>query len=604
MLALSFSTTIIAGFLSLMIVAIALIFYFRKNKAHGASEQFSLCMQESLGVVTDAVVIVNASGMIQYVNGSAETLLLCEQRSVLGKNFWSLYELLNGTTKKKITNLLEGVTKRMEQDYSLLLQDKKPISTHIIVTPVNFLSTTTENQSYALVIQDISRSRLLESKLTFLESSDQLTHLPNRKAIEVRLTHALADARKHTAKHVLCYISLDKIKNVSDMSGHAAVEALTVQLVSLLRRFVPNKNDVLARVGGDDFAILYREQEAPVVLKIAEAMREAIQKFVFKWNGEEHQVTASIGLLLIHQKTTANAVGMLSDADIASRIARSKGGNRIVPFNPKDQAVTERKGNLNWIKKIKEALEQNRFRLVSQPIHPIAFSPTDMPFFHYETLIRLFDEEGNFIPPDEFLPAAEQHGMMMEIDKWVIHEAFRNLQLIKQKNPLPVFSINLSGQSVNESKFLDFVLNEMKTMRVNPKMICFEITESVAVDSMDKAMKFMNTFKDLGCSFSLDDFGTGISSYAYLKKLPVDYLKIDGVFVKDMVNDEISQEMVRSINQVGHVMGLEIIAEYVENDEIIAMLNEIGVDYGQGYGISRPLPIDEVVNMHQMENAG
>jgi len=571
----------------------------------GAAEEFSICMQESLGVVTEAVVIVNASNMIQYVNGSAEALLQCEQRSVLGKTFLGLYELHHSTTKKKTEDILSGVTKKTEQEYTLTLQDKKTkIATHIIVTPVNFIGNSSTNQSYALVIQDVSQSKLLESKLTFLESSDQLTHLPNRKAIEVKLTHALADARKHTAKHVLCYISLDKIKNVSDTSGHAAVEVLTVQMVSLLRKFAPGKHDVLARVGGDDFAILYREQEAGVVLKIVEALREGIQNFVFKWNGEEHQITASIGLLLIHQKTTSTAVGMLSDADIACRIARSKGGNRVVPFNPADDDVKERKGNLSWIKKIKEALEQNRFRLVSQPIHPIAFNPQDMPFFHYETLIRLFDEDGNQIPPDEFLPAAEQHGMMMEIDKWVVHEAFRKLQLIKQKNPLPVFSINLSGQSVNEPTFLDFVLNEMKSMRVNPQMICFEITESVAVDSMDLALKFMNTFKNLGCSFSLDDFGTGISSYAYLKELPVNYLKIDGVFVKDILNDEVSQEMVRSINQVGHVMGLEIIAEYVENDDIIAMLNEIGVDYGQGYGISRPIPIDEVVAMHQMETAG
>jgi len=587
--------TIIVG---LLLFIAAAFYYLKKRQAEDAVEQSSLCLQKSLGIVSDAVTIVSASGMIQYVNKNAEDLLHCEQRSVLGKNFWSLYSLLDHRTKQPVDYLLDGLTKTFEQDFFLVLQDKQKILTHITIHPIDFSASISMKQSYALVIKDRSEQDSLALRFNYLENYDQVTALPNRRYIEIQLHHALADSRKHGAQHVFCYISLDKTKNISDMAGHSAVETLIVQIAKHLKTFKTTKHDVLARVSSEEFAILYRETEPSAVVKHISRLRQSISEFEFKWQDTQHPVSASIGFLLIHAKS-ASATAILSDADIASRIARAQGGNRVALFKPNDPAVLARKGNLVWVRRIKQALEQNRFCLFSQPIHPIAFNTNDMPFFHYETLIRLFDEKGDPIPPDNFLPAAEEQGMMLDIDKWVVHEAFRNLKLIKQISPLPVFSINLSGQSVNEAAFLDFILHEIKTMEVNPQMICFELTESVAVNSLETAMQFMQTLKDLGCRFSLDDFGTGVSSYAYLRQLPINYLKIDGIFIKDIVTDEISQEMVRSIKQIGHVMGLEIIAEYVENNEIVEVLNEIGIDYGQGYGISRPMPIDEVVATHQ-----
>ena len=448
------------------------------------------------------------------------------------------------------------------------------------------------------MIQDTSEKKILESKLNYLDSYDALTRLPNRKSIEVTLKHALADVRKHAATHVFCYISLDKIKSVTDTAGHSAGDALISQVSEVLRPFVKSSRDVLARVSNDDFAILYREKEPGPTLNLIKEILKAIEDFEFAWQGNKFKITASIGFLLVHKNTSTTPSQVLSDADIASRIAREKGGNRSFIFHPNDDEVLARKGDIVWVRRIKDAIKNNMFRLYSQPIHPLAVDHGSMPFFHYETLIRLFDNEGNQIPPDDFLPSAEQQGMMMDIDKWVVSEALRNLKKITQTKPLPIFSINLSGQSINEPQFLDFVVREIQSAGVNPHMICFEVTESVAVNDMGLAMKFIQSLKELGCSFSLDDFGTGVSSYGYLRELPVDYLKIDGIFVKDMENDPVSQEMVRSINQVGHVMGLEVIAEYVENDEIIRILNEIGVDYGQGYGISRPIPIEDVVRTH------
>lgn len=569
--------------------------------ASGNSEQFTLCMQKSLSVVRDAVVLVDGLGTIQFLNKNAEELLKSRQRSVLGKNFWALYSLLDNKTQKPVANILEGVTTQFSEDYTLVISQQQELATNILVSPINFIDDRPDKLSYALVIQDISEKKILESKLNFLDNYDAATRLPNRKSIELSLKHALGDVKKHSATHVFCYVSIDRIKNVTDTAGHSAGDALITQVSEVLRSSVNSSRDILARVSNDDFAILYREKEPGPALELIKEVRKKIEEFQFVWQGNKFQVTASIGFLLIHKKTSTSPSQIMSDADIASRIAREKGGNRVFIFRPNDDDVVARKGDITWVMRIRKAIKEDMFRLYSQPIHPLAVDSHSVPFFHYETLIRLFDEDGNQIPPDEFLPSAEQQGMMIEIDQWVVREAIRNLKLITQKTPLPVFSINLSGQSINEPQFLDFVLREIKSADINPHMICFEVTESVAVSDVGLAMKFIKSLKELGCSFSLDDFGTGVSSYGYLKELPVDYLKIDGTFVKDIETDPVSQEMVRSINQVGHVMGLEVIAEYVENDEIIQILNEIGVDYGQGYGISRPIPIDQVVQSHRQQ---
>jgi EAL domain-containing protein (putative c-di-GMP-specific phosphodiesterase class I) len=253
-----------------------------------------------------------------------------------------------------------------------------------------------------------------------------------------------------------------------------------------------------------------------------------------------------------------------------------------------------------WLGRLKKAFEAGNFKLVAQPIHPLNAVEFQHAFHHYETLIRLYDENNQPVAPDEFIPAAEYYSMMPRLDRWVVHNLIQALTQITQKEPLPVFAVNLSGQSLDESDFLKFVLDEIQQANINPAMLCFEITERVAIHNLDLARKFIKTLKDLGCSFSLDDFGTGVSSFGYLKSLPVDYLKIDGSFIKDIINDVVAAEMVRSVNQVGHMMGIKVIAEYVENDQIIQLLREIGVDFGQGYGISKPIPMVDVVKQHRI----
>jgi diguanylate cyclase (GGDEF)-like protein/PAS domain S-box-containing protein len=590
---------VVIGLLLLAIAAAAVFYFFYFLRDNDSDEQRTLCLQKALGVVSEAVVIVNKAGMIQHVNQVAENLLKYEKRSLLGRNFWNMYSLLDANTQRPVVGILDDLNRQASKEYLLVLPHQQELSVNLVTTPINFLSSDINESSFALVFRDISEEKILQSKLAYLETYDALTRLPNLKAIETHIKLALTDAKKHNARHVFCYISLDQFKYITDSVGHAAGDTMISQVAEELRDCIKSERDILARLGVDEFGILYREKEPTPALQMIEHVRKRIEKFKFRRDGEEHQVTASIGFVLLHSKSTG-ATQILSDADIASRVARQKGGNRVFIFRPDDEDVSQRKGNVKWVSRLKHAVESNMFRLFAQPIHPLAVDKFSAPFFHYETLIRLYDEEGNQIPPDEFLPAAEQHGMMMQIDKWVLNEALHQLQKITQKKPLPVFSINLSGQSINEPKFKDYVIAEIKKAGIRPQMICFEITETVAIGDLNLALRFITALKSLGCSFSLDDFGTGVSSYGYLKKLPVDYLKIDGSFVKDLVTDPVSQAMVRSINQVGHVMNLQVIAEYVENNQIIQMLNEIGVDYGQGYGISRPEPIEDAIRRHRL----
>ena len=248
---------------------------------------------------------------------------------------------------------------------------------------------------------------------------------------------------------------------------------------------------------------------------------------------------------------------------------------------------------------LKKAFQENRFRMHAQAIHPLKLEEYKKPFHHYECLIRLTDEKGNNISPDEFIAAAEYYSMMPMLDRWVVKNVLKHLSVIPEQDPLPVFAINLSGQSLNDSEFLSFVQNEIKVSGVHPQMLCFEITEQVAVEDINAINQFIASLKKMGCKFSLDDFGTGISSYSYLRSLDVDYLKIDGSFVKHIANDHVAKTMVQSINQVGHTMNLKIIAEYVENETIVEILREMGVDYGQGYQIAKPCPIEDVIRNHK-----
>jgi len=323
-----------------------------------------------------------------------------------------------------------------------------------------------------------------------------------------------------------------------------------------------------------------------------EKLRNVVRDFQFAWEDKSFSVGVSIGLSLISEMS-GNAVDVLKEADAACYAAKENGRNRVHAFKPDDEELASRQGEMQWVEKIQHGIEQDKFVLYGQVIAPILEEPDGL---HFETLVRYIDDEGRTIPPGAFLPAAERYNMAVALDKWVIGHLFEWLS----DNPafldkLSKCSVNLSGLSMSDESMLGFITEVFERYSIPTHKICFEITETAAIGNLTYATKFINQLRAQGSSFSLDDFGSGLSSFAYLKNLPVDYLKIDGLFVKDILDDKVDLAMVKSINEVGHVMGKKTIAEFVENKQIFDVLHDLGVDYAQGYGIAKPVPLGELL---------
>jgi diguanylate cyclase (GGDEF)-like protein/PAS domain S-box-containing protein len=439
-------------------------------------------------------------------------------------------------------------------------------------------------------VLDISKRKEVEKLLSYQASHDNLTGLVNRREFERRAERMIKSSKEDKKEHAFCFMDLDQFKVVNDRCGHAAGDELLRQLTTTLQKVV-RKRDTLARLGGDEFGLLMEICTLEEACRVATIMQDTIQDFQFLHENNSHRVGVSMGLVPI-SFSTANLNELMKEADAACYLAKDKGRNRIHVHHSDDSEIVQRQGEMQWVMKINQALDENRFCIYAQTITPLDNSAG----LHYEMLIRMLDEKGDVIPPGAFLPAAERYNLISKIDYWVIMHVF---DLLKNN---PIFmeeiefvSINLSGQSLTSSEIQTLVTSLLQKPDFAADKICFEITETAAISNLNQAMKFITTLRGLGCRFALDDFGSGLSSFAYLKNLPVDYLKIDGMFVKDIADDRIDHAMVKSINEIGHVMGMKTIAEFVENDLIRGMLKEIGVDYGQGYGIAKPEPIENLL---------
>ncbi len=446
--------------------------------------------------------------------------------------------------------------------------------------------------------RDATEAHNLSEELSYRSRHDTLTGLVNRHEFEHRLRRALETTRlrrvlsasgARTTEHVLCYLDLDQFKIINDTCGHVAGDELLRQIGALLTDKI-RRRDTVARLGGDEFGVLMEDCSLEQAQRVANSVREAVERFVFQWEDKRFNVGVSIGIAPINQ-LTPSIIAALSAADSACYAAKEQGRNRIHVYREDDVDLARRHGEMQWVERISRALEKNHFRLYYQPIVPI---DGRLEGAHYEFLLRLEDEQGEIVPPGVFLPAAERYNLSIRVDRWVVRESFAWLERHPERmDALHQCSINLSGHSLGDEQFLAFITAQLEARKIPACKICFEVTETAAIANLVRATRFIKALKSLGCLFSLDDFGSGLSSFAYLKNLPVDILKIDGVFVKDIVDDPIDLAMVRSINEIGHVMRKTTVAEFVEDEAILEKLRETGVDYAQGFMVGRPRPVDD-----------
>ncbi len=591
---------IIVLLLLIIVMGTVLISFYRMNKAR-FKDSSDRCQEDAYKSLPEAIVILNAQNKIVYINPEAENMLNCKLRRVMGREYSEVFTLLNTNTRRVLQGILndgERLVNSLRRECLLKTEMNQTLSIELNLIPLMKYEEGEEDH-LLLVLRNITERKALESKLSNLETYDGLTRMLNRKSFDAEVKQLIDNAHKHTSTHVLAYFSIDQFQLINDTVGYASGDTLITSMGELIKKHILKPLDIVGRVGAHDFSVVFCERKLMSAIKSIENILNDVAEYKFMSRGQQYSVTMSAGFVIVDANTTSSTRA-ISEANIACNLANKRGGNLLSAYRSEDADIQKLEGNLEWVMILKKALQQDRFRMHAQPIHPLRIDDFKKPFYHYELLIRLSDENGNPIPPDEFISAAEYYSMMPTLDRWVIKKVFKQLSSIPEQKPLPVFAINLSGQSLNDPQFLDFILKEIKSSGVHPQMLCFEITEQVAVEDITMINALMVSLKALGCKFSLDDFGTGVSSYGYLRSLDVDYLKIDGSFVKNIVNDEVAKTMVQSINQVGHTMNLKVIAEYVENKEIIHLLREMGVDYGQGYEIARPGPLDTVIRNHMI----
>lgn len=557
----------------------------------------------ALDSIADAVITTDAKGNIDQFNQAASKLCGLEGSHNIKQpldKILSFKTILSGNLQANPARQVveTGQALHLYEDIYLICKKNKELAIELSASPIFDLQG--KISGAVLVIKDISKMRALTDELAHQARYDSLTGLLNRYEFENRLEQSITEARRYPDEQTwFCYLDLDQFKIINDTRGHLTGDELLKQVAAKLIS-ITRDVDHVGRMGGDEFTIVLKRCNKETAIKIMERIRNELHAMRFCWDGKCFTITASIGVVEITARS-GNVYDVLKTADTACYIAKEEGRNRIHLFDEDDAVSTQRRGEMEWVHRIYHAIEAQQFVLFYQKIKLL--NNTDQ-MLHGELLLRMRDNDGNIISPYSFIPAAERYNLMPEIDRHVVHLALNTISRYYD-HPLVrdgMFAINLSAQSLSDDKFLDFVLLLLASTRVNPKNLCFEITETAAISNLVKATKFITTLKEKGCLFALDDFGSGLSSFAYLKNLPVDFIKIDGGFVKGMLSSSLDHALVSSVNQIGHVVGIQTIAEFVESTEIEQRLREMGIDFLQGYGIARPEPfnalLDKITTSH------
>jgi diguanylate cyclase (GGDEF)-like protein/PAS domain S-box-containing protein len=550
----------------------------------------------TLHSIVDGVITTDAAGHIEYLNPVAEHYLGWTNAQADGKRLAEVYRVVDERTGKPIETLpltdMQGTGAGEPTAVRLVDRNGRECPVRYSHAPIR--GHDGKVHGMIVVFHDVSQIRAMAQQLIWQASHDSLTGLVNRREFERRLADLIETAKTQRRDHALLFLDLDNFKAVNDTCGHSAGDELLRQLTAVMLTRMRG-SDTLARLGGDEFGALLESCPLEQAVRIANATRETVREFRFVWEGKTFNVGVSIGLVPINAES-GDINQVLADADACCYEAKKGGRDRVQVYRPEEPGYGKRHEELQLVSDINRAFELGQFRLYRQRIAPLGHGPRREP--HYEVLIRMLDRAGNPLPATGFMPAAERYNLLTSIERWVVSSLveFLHRQWVGGKIPREVhdsgergfYSVNISGASINDKSFPDFLRNLLTRYQLPTGLLCFEITETTAISNLSKAAELMHELKGLGCRFALDDFGTGMSSFAYLKYLPVDFLKIAGVFIKDIVADPMDNAIVDSINRISHILGMRTIAESVEDAAILARITELGIDYAQGYFVAEP----------------
>ena len=547
--------------------------------------------QVTLASIGDGVIRTDGRGMVEFMNPAAERLSGWSIHEAYGRHLRDVYRIIDPAT---YTTLLDPVTRCLAEGRFVefpgerMLQPRTghPIAIADSASPI--FNRQGRTLGAVLAFKDVTELRTMESERSFLATHDPLTGLRNRQSFETEVERAVESARTQRRQHTLLLAELDQHRLLLDTSGHFAGDEALKHFGERLQSCMP-AGSVLARIGANDFAVLFVDSPLARGLECARELRESLGRSPFRWQGRPFELTAAIGLAPIHE-ATADGTAALAEADAARFAARQKGGNRIHEFRPGDDAIARRMGELQWAQEIRRAKEDGRFRLYGQHIVPLHPGVESEPMA--EIFLRMISEGGEPVPTAAFIAAAERYQLITQLDRWVVAESLAALAGAGRARGL-TYTVNLSGQSLGDEPFLEHVLQTIDATQADPRRLCFEITETAAIANLSSALRFISALRGMGCRFVLDDFGAGFSSFAYLKNLPVDFLKIDASFTHQLPKDRIQRALVESIQQIARVLGMKTIAEGIEDESTLEILREIGVDYGQGFVLHRPAPLVE-----------
>ncbi len=547
----------------------------------------------TLHSIGDAVITTDADTLVEYMNPTAESLTGLQLSDIIGRPLAAVLALVDEETRYPVESpvlrcLREGAAVDRMDHVIMLCPDGREIDVAPSAAPIH--NRNGIKVGAIMVLHDVGQVRRTARQLSYQANHDPLTNLSNRREFERQMQIALDDVRRDGCSHALCFLDMDQFKVVNDTCGHAAGDELLRRFSTMLRTSTRD-TDVIARLGGDEFGLLLKHCDLPLARRITEDLLDNVRGLRFIWSEHSFDVGVSIGIVPV-LPDHASISEIMSAADVACYAAKDAGRNRIHAYSPGDENLRQRHTEMRWVSRLQQAMEHDRFRLFCQPVVAVAKQGQSAEYF--ELLLRLLDEGGGLIPPTVFVSAAERYGLMPQIDRWVIHAALKALQSADSGQNRR-FAINVSGQSLRDPDFLKFVSGEFKSSGIAPAHICFEVNEAAVIAGPGPAMETMAGLRSLGCALALDNFGSCLDSFVYLRKLKVDYIKLDGDVIKEMPQDPFVQSIIEATNRIAHAAGISTVGKFAENQNILSALRRSGTDYAQGHAIANPMPLEDIL---------